>query len=105
HSGDTAGLFAFHLASRFVFYTAWELLFRGLIQRAVAKKAGAPAGIVVQTALSTVAHFSFPLSETIASFFGGLVWGVQAERAKSIWPGVLQHWIIGAALETVIVWA
>lgn len=104
HSGDTPALFGFHLLNRFVFYFMWELLFRGVIQHAVSKKAGAPAGIAVQTALSTMAHLGTSLSETIASFFAGIFWGVQAERTRSIWPGVVQHWFVGAVLETMICW-
>ena len=56
-----------HIAGQLVYYVAWELLFRGVLLFGLEKRLGFAGANIVQTALSTVAHFGRPLPETLAA--------------------------------------
>ncbi len=92
-----------HIAGQFVYYVAWELLFRGVLLFGLEKRLGFAGANIVQTALSTVAHFGRPMAETLAAIPAGLAFGGIARQTRSIWYVVVIHLVVGAALDWFIV--
>ena len=95
--------FAKHMAGQLAYYVAWELLFRGVLLFGLERRLGFAGANVVQTALSTVAHFGRPLPETLAAIPAGLAFGGIAKHTRSIWYVVIIHLTVGAALDWFIV--
>lgn len=95
--------FTYHLAGQFVYYVAWELLFRGVLLFGLERRLGFAGANIVQTALSAVAHFGRPLPETLAAIPAGLAFGGIARQTRSIWYVVVIHLVVGAALDWFIV--
>ncbi len=83
----------------FLYYLAWEFMFRGFIQLGLAQTIGPAPAVLVQVVLSTALHYGHPMSETLGCVAGGLLWGYLVFRTKSIWPGWIQHAILGIALD------
>jgi membrane protease YdiL (CAAX protease family) len=98
-AGASAATFALHCSAYLFFYIGWEIFFRGFMQYGLAGRFGAWAAILVQTALSCVAHIGKPDSEIYTSLLGGLVWGILVFRSKSIYPAIMTHWILGISLD------
>jgi len=82
-----------------LYYGAWEVLFRGVLLFGLRDRLGASGANVVQTALSTIAHFGRPGTETFAAIPGGLVFGWVGLRTGSIWTIVVVHWLLGTATD------
>lgn len=106
HYPDTPGLasrspqvFLLHIVVLLTFYIAWELLFRGFLQSSLLPRLGATGAIAVQTLASSIAHADRPDSEMLGSILIGLVWGYLAYRTRSIWPVVMQHFLLGLSLD------
>ncbi len=55
--------------------------------------------ILVQTMASTLAHLGRPVMETYAAIGAGIVWGVLAFRTQALLSGLLQHALLGIALD------
>ncbi len=66
-----------------------EILFRGLVQRALTRRLGRLAGIVLAAALFAVAHAD--PAQSAAAFFLGLYLGAVAELAGSTRPAIVCH--------------
>lgn len=105
HYPETPGLaessisvFVLHVTVLVTFYIAWELLFRGFLQSAFLQLGGAGA-IAVQTLASSIAHADRPDSEMLGSILIGVFWGYLAYRTRSIWPVVMQHFLLGLSLD------
>jgi membrane protease YdiL (CAAX protease family) len=95
--------FAAHVAGQLAYYVAWELLFRGILLFGLERRLGFAGANVVQTALSTLAHFGRPLPETLAAIPAGLAFGGIARHTRSIWYVVIIHLVVGAAQDWFIV--
>ena len=98
-----AGPFARHGALQFIYYSAWELLFRGILLFGLKEKFGFASANIIQTALSVVAHFGRPFAETVSAIPAGLAFGGIARQTRSIWYVVIIHWVVGMALDWFIV--
>lgn len=98
-AGESAATFARHVAMQFAFYLGWEIQFRGFLLFGLAPRMGHEASSGVQVLASCLAHFGKPPLETFASIAGGLWWGFHAFRCRSIYGGLLQHWLLGASLD------
>ena len=98
-----AGPFARHGGLQFIYYTAWELLFRGILLFGLKEKFGFASANIIQTALSVVAHFGRPFAETASAIPAGLAFGGIARQTGSIWYVVIIHWVVGMALDWFIV--
>jgi membrane protease YdiL (CAAX protease family) len=98
-AGDSIWLFLVHIAAYLFFYLGWEIFFRGFMQFGLAPRFGVWGAIFIQTALSCIVHIGKPDSEIYSSIIGAIVWGVVVHRAKSIWPAVATHWLLGISLD------
>ena len=84
---------------QFLYYASWEVLFRGVLLFGLKDRLGTSGANVLQTALSTIAHFGRPGAETFAAIPGGLVFGWVGLRTGSIWTIVVVHWVLGTATD------
>lgn len=66
-----------------------ELFFRGLLQRAVVRRAGPVAGVAISSVLFAAAHFQPLQFPALAAF--GVVLGVLAHRTGRLGPGIVAH--------------
>lgn len=70
-----------------------EALFRGAIERTLLKKGFNPwTAIIFSAALFGLVHLN--LVQGVPAFFWGIVLGWVYYRTRSIWPGVLIHFIV-----------
>jgi len=88
-----------HALRQFLYFGAWEVLFRGVLLFGLRASVGGAAANAIQTALSVVAHFGRPLDETLAAIPAGLVFGWVDLRVGSIWYIAVVHWVVGAGLD------
>ena len=98
-----AGPFARHGGLQLIYYSAWELLFRGILLFGLKEKFGFASANIIQTALSVVAHFGRPFTETASAIPAGLAFGGIARQTGSIWYVVIIHWVVGMAQDWFIV--
>jgi membrane protease YdiL (CAAX protease family) len=95
--------FLTHMAGQLVYYLGWEILFRGVLLFGLERRIGFAAANMIQTALSVIAHFGRPVTETLAAIPAGLAFGGIAHRTRSIWYVVVIHLVVGAAQDWFIV--
>lgn len=83
----------------------WEMLFRGVLLGALARKVGIRSAIGLAALLFFVGHLDKPLSELLSSLPGGIVAGWFAWRARSFLPVFVLHawqlatvYVVGFAL-------
>lgn len=70
---------------------AWEWFFRGFLLMSVQRISGSVVAVLLQAVLFTVMHFGKPTIEVISSFFGAVILGIWALRARSMMPCFLVH--------------
>jgi membrane protease YdiL (CAAX protease family) len=97
-SAEPAG-FAPHAMQQFLYFGAWEVLFRGVLLFGLRRRIGPLAANLLQTALSVTAHFGRPLDETFAAIPAGLVFGWVDLQVGSIWYVAVLHWVVGVSLD------
>jgi len=51
--------------------------------------------LLFQTSASTLLHIGKPFAEIWAALAAGFVFGLLAERLRSVWPLVIVHWALG----------
>jgi membrane protease YdiL (CAAX protease family) len=93
------GSFVPYALLQLLYYGAWETLFRGVLLFGLRRRMGDLSANLAQTGLSVTAHFGRAMSETLAAFPAGLVFGWVALRTGSIWPIVLVHWVVGISCD------
>lgn len=98
-AGSSPAMFGFHAATYLLFYLGWEFHFRGFIQHGLRQAMGDRQAILIQTLISVLAHLGRPAVETYAAVGAGLFWGVLAFRTRSLLSGLLQHALLGIALD------
>jgi membrane protease YdiL (CAAX protease family) len=98
-AGASPGAFGVHAAFYVLFYLGWEFHFRGFLQHGLRGTMGDVQAILVQILASTLAHLGRPAVETYASIGAGLLWGILAFRTRSLLSGLLQHALLGIALD------
>jgi membrane protease YdiL (CAAX protease family) len=91
--------FAPYAVSAFLYFGAWEVLFRGVLLFGLAARFGSVNANVTQSALAVTAHFGRALNETFAALPGSLVFGLVALRTRSVWYSALIHWTVGMSME------
>lgn len=86
---------AYELAYGLLYYTSWEVFFRGFLQLGLSRHIGPAAALLVQTTASTLLHIGKPTGEVWAALAAGFLFGVLVLRTRSVWPLVLVHWALG----------
>jgi membrane protease YdiL (CAAX protease family) len=102
-AGSSPGVFLAHAFSYLFFYLGWEMYFRGFMQFGLRASFGDWNSILIQVLASCLVHIGKPAVETYSSILGGLVWGILAFRTRSIFYGLMIHWLLGVALDLFIV--
>jgi membrane protease YdiL (CAAX protease family) len=88
-----------YAASAFLYYGAWEVLFRGVLLFGLATRFGPTNANVTQSALACTAHFGRAINETFAALPGSMLFGIVTLTTRSIWYGALIHWTVGMSTE------
>jgi membrane protease YdiL (CAAX protease family) len=91
--------FPAYAVMQFLYFGAWEALFRGVLLFGLTPRLGAGPANMVQTALSVTAHFGRAATETLAALPAGLVFGFVCLRLRSIWYIAIIHWAVGVSLD------
>lgn len=91
--------FVGYAALQFLYFGAWEVLFRGVLLFATRRRFGDAGANALQTAVSVTAHFGRALNETFAAFPAGLVFGWIGLRLGSIWYVAMLHWLVGVSMD------
>ena len=92
-------VFARGAALQFLYFGAWEVLFRGVLLFGLIAWLGATGSILSQTALSVTAHFGRAINETFAALPAGLVFGWVTLRLQSIWYIAVIHWVVAVSMD------
>lgn len=87
----------------FLYYTAWEFMFRGLMLHGLIDSCGIYNAVLISALASAMLHFGHPLTEVLGAVGGGVFWGLLALRTKSILSGAVQHAALGIALNAFLV--
>ena len=98
-AGASPRMFGIHAAAYLLFYLGWEFHFRGFLQHGLRGTMGDVQAVLVQVLASTLAHLGRPPAETYGSIGAGLLWGILAFRTRSLLSGMLQHALLGIALD------
>jgi membrane protease YdiL (CAAX protease family) len=100
---SSASDFARHAGLQLLYYCGWEVLFRGVLLSGLTRRFGFATANIIQTALSVIAHFGRPFTETAASIPAGLAFGGVARHSGSVWYVIIIHWVVGMALDWFII--
>jgi len=84
---------------QFLYFGAWEVLFRGVLLFGLKDRIGAGPANALQTALSVIAHFGRPFTETFIGVPAGLIMGGVCLRVRSMWYIAIIHWVVGISLD------
>ncbi|MBW1883608.1 MAG: CPBP family intramembrane metalloprotease, partial [Deltaproteobacteria bacterium] len=87
------GLFVAYESFYLVKWVAWEFFFRGFMLFGFKKDFGNRA-VLISTIPFVLMHFGKPQAEVYASLAAGFILCWIALRSRSIWPGVLLHWLV-----------
>lgn len=79
-------------------FLALEFFFRGFLLKALRPVLGYGAVYVMLVPYCMI-HFGKTAAESIGSLFAGVVLGTLAMKNRSIWGGVLAHWIVAIAMD------
>jgi len=83
----------------FLYYLAWEFMFRGFVQSGLAPQLGIAPAVLIQILASVMLHYGHPFPEVVGCVFGGILWGCWAIRTRSIFAGWATHAALGIALD------
>ncbi|HEX9704891.1 MAG TPA: CPBP family intramembrane glutamic endopeptidase [Gemmatimonadales bacterium] len=89
--------------AQFLYFGAWEVLFRGVLLFGLRGRTGDGLANAVQTGLSVTAHFGRALDETAAALGAGALFGWITLRTGSVWYLAVVHWLVGVSLDWFIV--
>jgi len=93
-------MFLLHVCTYAMFYLGYEFHFRGFVQFGLKDSLGPTNAILIQALMTLMIHLGKPIpSEAFGALFAGLFWGVLDFRAKSLLPGLLQHFFLGLSLD------
>lgn len=98
HAGRSWGdLLLWELGYGLQFF-ALEFFFRGFLLEGLRKWAGAGA-IFIMVVPYCMVHFLKTAAESAGSIVAGVILGVLAMHYRSIWGGVMVHWLIAIAMD------
>jgi len=96
------GFVAFETAYLFLYYVAWEFLYRGILFFPLIPAIGLIPALAIQTIISTLHHAGHPQSEIFASLAGGFVFGLVAYFTGSFFYPIVLHALTGISTDTFI---
>lgn len=79
-------------------WVAWEFFFRGFMLFGFGKDFLRKA-ILVSTIPFVLMHYGKPELEMAASMLAGVILCFISLRSRSIWPGVLLHWLVASTMD------
>ncbi|MHC4492235.1 MAG: CPBP family glutamic-type intramembrane protease [Planctomycetota bacterium] len=79
-------------------WIAWEFFFRGYMLLGFKRDFGNRA-VLISTIPFVLMHFGKPEAEVYGALPAGLILCAIALRARSIWPGVLLHWLVASSMD------
>ena len=94
----SAFLFGGYHAYYLLKWVAWEFFFRGFMLFGFKHDMGSRA-VLVSTLPFVIIHMNKPEAEMLGSIAAGLVLCWIALRSKSIWPGVMIHWLVAMSMD------
>lgn len=97
--------FTLYALLQFLYFGAWEVLFRGVLLFGLKSRIGAGPANALQTALSVIAHFGRPFTETFSAIPAGLAFGSVSLHVRSMWYVAIIHWLVGVSLDWFILTA
>lgn len=97
-SRDDAQLFLLFESLYLVKWIAWEFFFRGFLLFGLGKDFLRRA-VLVSTIPFTLMHYGKPELEMASAMIAGLVLCFIALRSRSVWPGVLLHWLVASTMD------
>ncbi len=99
HRAETdAFLFMVYEGFYLVKWTAWEFFFRGFMLFGFKKEFGTKA-VLISTIPFVLMHFGKPEAEVFAAIAAGFILCGIALSSRSIWPGVLLHWLVATSMD------
>ena len=101
-AGASAAMFGLHAATYLLFYVGWEFHFRGYLLFGLRPAVGAANAVLLQTMASALLHIGSPAAETFGAILAGVLWGVLALWTRSLVSGLVQHFLLGLALDAFI---
>lgn len=104
-AGRSPAAFAVHACTFLLLYVGWEFHFRGFVQHGLRDSVGRVQAVLIQAALSACLHLGKPPAETFGALVVGVLWGALALRTRSIVSGMLQHALLGIAMDYFICFA
>jgi len=93
---------AFEAAYLFLYYVAWEFLYRGILFFPLIPAIGLVPALSLQTIISTLHHAGHPQSEILAALGAGFVFGLVAYYTGSIIYPLFLHALAGISTDTFI---
>ncbi len=79
-------------------WIAWEFFFRGFMLFGFGKDL-LHRSVLISTIPFTLMHFGKPELEMASALIAGFVLCFIALRSRSIWPGVLLHWLVASTMD------
>lgn len=98
-AGASSSMFGLHACTYLAFYLGWEFHFRGFLQYGLRDSLGSTNAVLLQVLASVLFHIDRPGIETFAAILAGIYWGMLAFRTRSLLSGLLQHALLGIALD------
>ena len=90
---------AIYAVLQFLYFGAWEVLFRGVVLCGLRRDLGNGSANALQTALSVTAHFGRAINEAASALPAGLVFGWVDLKLGSIWYIAILHWLAGVSVD------
>ena len=97
-AGTSRELFLLFEGAYLVKWIAWEFFFRGFMLFAF-QRDFMQRSVLVSTIPFTLMHYGKPELEMASAMIAGLVLCFIALRSRSIWPGVLLHWLVASTMD------
>ena len=84
-------------------FFALEFFFRAFLLESLRKSIGV-ASVMLMLIPYCMIHFAKTPAESAGSLVAGLILGMMALRGRSIWGGVLLHWLIAIEMDVMSLW-
>ncbi|MHA1145092.1 MAG: CPBP family intramembrane glutamic endopeptidase [Candidatus Helarchaeota archaeon] len=85
------------------YYLSYETIFRGFLQFGLKREDTTNKGlwliIAIQTVITVLFHIGKPIMEIMGALIAGIIFGYIALKAKSIYPVLLGHALLGVVLD------